>query len=164
MGKFPSLTSFEPITLFLGLFFNRNVFWADSSLFEGSSGVRGPGLLIWHSSSGLCPGHQAFFVLSLHHFRAGLYSGLLSLHKQSHLQEHWERIHVSVHKALEVMSGEDPGLNSDCATLQQPSFSCRQSDLGHTSTPANLNFPFYMECESKYLLSHRKQTLNYWKA
>ena len=50
MGKFPSLTSFEPITLFLGLFFNGNVFWADSSLFEGSQVSEG---LVFSSDTAL---------------------------------------------------------------------------------------------------------------
>lgn len=50
MGKFPSLMCFEPITLFLHLFFDGNVFWADSSLSEGSQVLGG---LVFSSDTAL---------------------------------------------------------------------------------------------------------------
>ena len=149
---------FEPITLFLHLFFDGNVFWADSSLSEGSQVLEG---LVFSSDTALlgsvlasgllCTAPASFKNWTL--FQSSQFIQAKSPARTLRKNQ------VAVHKAPEVTSGEDPGLNS--ATLHQPSLSFRQPDPGHTSTPANLNFPFYMEWISKYLLSHRKQTVNY---
>ena len=97
MGTFTSLTSMETVISFLCLFSCRNVFWQDSSLFWGLSGVTGSGLLIWHSCYSL--GLLALSSSSLQQVRAGgteksLYSNLLSLQKWSHLPKPWERTHT----------------------------------------------------------------------
>lgn len=155
MGKFPSLTSFEPITLFLGLFFGGNIFWADSSLSKGSQ-----------ASEGLVSSDTALLgsVLGI---RPSLYCPRIISELDSIPVFSVYTSKVTCKNPEKEPHGSTQSPRSDvwrgpgfefCATLQQPSLSFRQPDPGHTSTPANLNFPFYMEWVSKYLLSHRKQT------
>lgn len=162
MGKFLSLTSFEPITLFLGLFFNGNVFWADSSLFEGSQVSEG---LVFSSDTdllgsvlGIGPSLYCPCIIS------ELDSiPVFSVYTSKVTCKNTEKESTCQYRKPRKWHLERTRVWTQTVPLFN-SLHLTQSDLGHTSTPANLNFPFYMEWVSKHLLSHRKQTLNYWKA